>query len=676
MVRKIVLMLIVLLILCMAGAYVLMKTKGDALLQKFSAYVEESTGAPLVMDSLPGLTFFPQPGLNLGRASWGREDGGLFVRFERASVRVSAKALLTGRLDITDMEVDGLELTARPVSGKAADPTPRAAASHSAAPDSPEPADPARLEALLARVLTVAPNALTVRDGRMILLRQDGSSTECTHLNLSLKNVRPGADTSLMLKADVNGRQPDFSGALELAADAVLDDATLRLSLREAVFTPTAGLPVDAPLSLNGEGRYTLRTGSLVLNNAAFSGPGLDLSASGEVASLLPLLRDPLRAGGPSFLIFSAQGSPRAVLAALGVTPPGGDPAALAAATLSGRLDLDRGVVKLSGLDGNLDGATLGGALECRLDPLALSGDLQAGDVRLDPYLSPSGKSGKASGQPRTAPVAGPAAAHGAGGAPSAPAWKNWPELHLSLRIRSLEAAGARVEEIQTRLEGQNDAYTLNPLTCRAFASPVTAALTATVRRDAPAPAADVTANVSAPQIDLEQLSAALFPGVPLEGVGTLNASLACFTANPLPTLSGRGSLSAAPLSVDIDVLPPNAPVAAEAARNARFDKAMLTFEVAGGIVTITDCTMSAPHISAAGKGLVNLPARTLDLSGTVQLPGLAVLPVRLTGPISAPTYSLNARTTFEAVDRTLKEQGVDLGQEIQKGLGRLFRKK
>lgn len=70
------------------------------------------------------------------------------------------------------------------------------------------------------------------------------------------------------------------------------------------------------------------------------------------------------------------------------------------------------------------------------------------------------------------------------------------------------------------------------------------------------------------------------------------------------------------------------------------------------------------------------MPAAPLDLSGTVQLPGLAVLPVRLTGPLSAPTYSLNARTTFEAVDRTLKEQGVDLGQEIQKGLGRLFRKK
>lgn len=127
---------------------------------------------------------------------------------------------------------------------------------------------------------------------------------------------------------------------------------------------------------------------------------------------------------------------------------------------------------------------------------------------------------------------------------------------------------------------------------------------------------------------------------------------------------------------MNIDVLPPNAPAAADVARHTRFDKAMLTFNAAKGIVTITDCTMSAAKISAAGKGVVDLPARTLDLSGTVQLPGLAVLPVRLTGPLSAPTYSLNARTTFEAVDRTLKEQGVDLGQEIQKGLGRLFRKK
>ena len=248
--------------------------------------------------------------------------------------------------------------------------------------------------------------------------------------------------------------------------------------------------------------------------------------------------------------------------------------------------------------------------------------------------------------------------------------------MNLALRVRSLEAAGVRIEEIQTRLEGKNGTYTLNPLTCRAFGSPVTAALTAAVDPSAAPLAADVTVNLSAPQIDLKQLSAALLPSLPLEGTATLNTTLACFTADPLPSLNGKGSLSAAPLTVNIDVLPPNAPAAADVARHTRFDKAMLTFNAAKGIVTITDCTMSAAKISAAGKGVVDLPARTLDLSGTVQLPGLAVLPVRLTGPLSAPTYSLNARTTFEAVDRTLKEQGVDLGQEIQKGLGRLFRKK
>ena len=65
MVRKILLGIVALLILAGAGTYMLIKTKGDVLLQKFSAYVEETTGAPLLMDELPTLTFFPQPGLNL-----------------------------------------------------------------------------------------------------------------------------------------------------------------------------------------------------------------------------------------------------------------------------------------------------------------------------------------------------------------------------------------------------------------------------------------------------------------------------------------------------------------------------------------------------------------------------------------------------------------------------------
>lgn len=678
MVRKILLGIVALLILAGAGTYMLIKTKGDVLLQKFSAYVEETTGAPLLMDELPTLTFFPQPGLNLGRASWGREESALSVRFERASVRVSAKSLLRGKLDITDMEVDGLAVVSRSAAAKAA---PAAAPASSAAPapvsDKNEAKDAARLEAVLTRILTVAPNALTVRDGHVSLLRSDGASTEFSHVDLNLKNVRPGADTGLTLKADIRGLGPDFSGVLELTAGAALSDSNLTVSLRKAVFTPTAGLPFDTPLSLSGDGNYQLRNGSLTLRSLTLSGPDLHVTASGDAAALPALLRDPLHAAGPASLEFSAKGSPRAVLAALALPVPDSDPAALTAAALTGRLDLDKGILKISSLDGSLDSISLGGALECRLDPPSLAGELQVGDVRLDSYLSASAPEVQTADQTKAASRPAPKGAETSKSAePAVPAWKKWPDLNLALRVRSLEAAGVRIEEIQTRLEGKNGTYTLNPLTCRAFGSPVTAALTAAVDPSAAPLAADVTVNLSAPQIDLKQLSAALLPSLPLEGTATLNTTLACFTADPLPSLSGKGSLSAAPLTVNIDVLPPNAPAAADVARHTRFDKAMLTFNAAKGIVTITDCTMSAAKISAAGKGVVDLPARTLDLSGTVQLPGLAVLPVRLTGPLSAPTYSLNARTTFEAVDRTLKEQGVDLGQEIQKGLGRLFRKK
>lgn len=129
------------------------------------------------------------------------------MRFERASVRVSAKSLLRGKLDITDMEVDGLAVVSRSAAAKTA---PAAAPASSARPRPPvsdknEAKDAARLEAVLTRILTVAPNALTVRDGHVSLLRSDGASTEFSHVDLNLKNVRPGADTGLTLKADIRG---------------------------------------------------------------------------------------------------------------------------------------------------------------------------------------------------------------------------------------------------------------------------------------------------------------------------------------------------------------------------------------------------------------------------------------------------------------------------------------
>lgn len=53
MVRKILLGIVALLILAGAGTYMLIKTKGDVLLQKFSAYVEETTGAPCSWTNCP-----------------------------------------------------------------------------------------------------------------------------------------------------------------------------------------------------------------------------------------------------------------------------------------------------------------------------------------------------------------------------------------------------------------------------------------------------------------------------------------------------------------------------------------------------------------------------------------------------------------------------------------------
>lgn len=671
MARKILWGVLALLILTIAGGYVLIKTKGDVLLQKFGAYVEETTGAPLVMDQLPSLKFFPNPGLDLGQASWGREDGDLFVRFDRASVRVAAGSLLAGKVDITGMEVDGLDVSVRLQPKTEADAAPQpATATAPPAPAGAQAFDPARLEAALTRILTVAPNALTVRDGRLTLQLPDGASAVFSHLNLTLKNVRPGGDTSLNLTARVEGRHPDLSGSLELAANATLADSGLNVTIRKAAFTPESGLPFTETVALTGTGVYGLRNGSLKLSSLSVQGPGLSASASGETASIPALLRQ-LPGKAPAWLQFTAEGSPRALLTALGRAVPLADPATLTRAAVSGRVDTGEGLVRLTKLNGTLDATTFSGDVDLRPAPLALSGDLQVGDIALDPYLPARADTPKPDAPPAARPATTAASATGS------KAWPLWPEMNLALRVNSVQARGVRVEDIQAKVEGKNGAYTVNPLTCRAFGSPITAALKAAASASgAVGPTAQVTANISAPQIDLDQLSKALFKQVPLAGAGTLNTTLSCNTAAPLPTLNGKGSLSAAPLTLALNLLPPNAPAPAGTPRNSRFDKAMLTYEVHNGVMTITDCTLTAPSLNAAGKGQVNLVAQTLDVSGTVQLPGLAVLPVRLTGPWSAPTYSLNARTTFDAVDQTLKQRGVDLGQEIQKGLGRLFRKK
>ena len=101
MFRKIVLGIVITLALAVAGGWMFLRTQGDVILQKFSHLVEKNTGKPLHMETLPEISLFPGLSLTLGPSSWGEQEDAVSVSFSRASIRLSASALLAGRMELT-----------------------------------------------------------------------------------------------------------------------------------------------------------------------------------------------------------------------------------------------------------------------------------------------------------------------------------------------------------------------------------------------------------------------------------------------------------------------------------------------------------------------------------------------------------------------------------------------
>ena len=113
MFRKILLGFLLIIVLVVAGGWMFLKTQGDVILEKFSQLVEKNTGKPLHMEGLPEIGIFPGISLTLGPSTWGEKEDDISVSFSRASIRVSASALLAGRMVLTSLEADDLKVNCR-----------------------------------------------------------------------------------------------------------------------------------------------------------------------------------------------------------------------------------------------------------------------------------------------------------------------------------------------------------------------------------------------------------------------------------------------------------------------------------------------------------------------------------------------------------------------------------
>ncbi|MGN1037782.1 MAG: hypothetical protein ACI4P0_00125, partial [Mailhella sp.] len=431
MLRKILLVLALLFLAACGGLFALFATDSDILLDKFHSYVENSTGAPLLSESVPRITLFPNRGLELAASSWQSPDGSLSIKFSHASVMISSHELFTGRFSIKSCTVDDLDLTIRLKKNLSA---------HiESLPSSMEHRrDFDELIQAILEALRISPDNISISRGRICLIQPNGSQIVFSPFSLSATNIHPGAATKFKLLTSITCSAPAFSAGVELNCSALLDKKKAQFSMEKAMLTPGQGVSFKEYLNLSGEMKYDFDSDALTLSRLHFQGPDLSATASGSIDSLARMYSNPQQ--GDASVKLEVKGDPQRLSAIFQHPLPFADHTIFSDCAFSSEMRWSGGKMRIGSIQGKADDLTFEGRLDITANPFDIRGELKLGSLDLDAYRR-SGDS------PQDIEERD---------------FSRWPRLDLQLSADNIRWKSVHLESTHARLTGQNGSYEFN----------------------------------------------------------------------------------------------------------------------------------------------------------------------------------------------------------------------
>lgn len=678
---------VILLLLTVAVALVLVDT--EAVKRVVSERVEAWTGRELVIEGDLGLSLFPWIGFELGPTRLANApgfDARPFVALERAELRVRLLPLLRREVAVDRVVLHGLSLNlGRDAAGRGnwEDLVPAADAAGGGTAEPPA-------EASAGSDIRFRVEGVELRDANLAW-RDDSSGQEVIVRDLDLETgpLAPREPTPVRLSVTL---EPSGAPtvAVALATEAMFDPGEPAVTLSD--------LRID--LEASGE---ALPGGRL----AASVNAGVEAALGAGRVRVDPLalgLAGVVRARGVLTAEFGgdepaingrldvAPFSPRELLDALAVTLPAGiGETALQRASAGLGFSAAGTTARIEDLELDLDDTRATGSA------ILHGGDIPAAELRLaldridlDRYL-PAGESGKA--EPAGAGTA-------AGGDPVAGL-----PLESMRGVRALAAVDvgriavrgidARNAALRVRLE--DGLLTLDRLSADVADGSLQLRGRLDGRTDTPAAALQlgIAGVQSAPLIR------ALAGTTPVSGkldadigLGTDGATLDDWIgalAGRIDTTFSDGAIEGINIAQRVRValarFDGEKVADAEQVRQTDFSRLHFAADVRDGVVQSDELDLRAPLLRVGGEGRINLRRRSVDyrarvlVTGTLEgqggtsgdrLKGLEI-PLRISGPLSAPAFELAFADAMEARAKAkreeLKREAREAGQEAERKL-------
>ncbi len=622
---------------------------------RIASAVQEATGRPVTLGDIK-LAVFPWVALQLGPASLGNPPGfgeEPFLSFNHVAVRVRLLPLLSDRLEVDRIELDGLDLRLRK-NAQGVGNWENFGAVESSPPKAAKNSGPRSLELAGIRITNgqVSFEDLVIEKITLDTGAFGGRGVTPISLAADLRPGTPGETLSVSAKFDLSAdlKEKHFNFA-EVRLSGLLARPGPEPPVHWEMTAPAMELNLGAQTAVVPD--FALSVASARVTGRVQASKIIDEPALAGSVTLAPLV---LR-----------EFAPRLGIALLKTR----DPRALGQLTASSDFNYGSRALKLTRMQAQLDDTHVKGNFALAGEPRAIKFDVNVDQIDLVRYLSPEqGATPAMAASPKSA---------------GAKAEAKLPEADGTLEVGSLKFSPLDFTAVRMTLNSKGNVLRLYPFQAQIDGGSYSGNVTADLRGAVPIFSMDEHLS----GVDVARLLAESAYRGRLSGRGNVNlkASARGGTLDPvLQTLNGHfdanlagGAIEGVDLGYEVGLAESlikhtTAPARSNPPRT-KFDAFKMSAEITNGIAATKDLMISSPVLRVSGQGSANLASKAIDyqmLASILKAPGstLADIPVNVGGTYLSPTI----RPDVQALAKTELKQKL---QDVLKknGLQGLFGK-
>ncbi|OMQ04541.1 asmA protein [Lawsonia intracellularis] len=645
--KKFFIILFVIIILLISGIAIFIYTNKDKITLAISKAVESATGQPLYTDSIPSLSFFPTPGIELGKSSWGNPDTNeISVELIKCVFRFSLLKLFTGTIAIDEIffEQPSIIIQKKNAQNKKIQST--------AAVTSTNAINPQEDKKASFQLPEISISSVTIKDG-MLKFFDGRKQIILTGLQLTAKNIYPQSTGKISIHTQALFQPENISFVTEGNVSIILDKNILSIEHIKFIINPKTGLTVSTPITIEGNGRYLFDKNLLEKSDIQVKLDQFKINANGSLE--LNKLQ--------GTAVINASGSLKKLASTLGMMLITPETKIFENFSAQSKVQVNGQYIQLTDLKIMLDDSQVTGKLALNL-PNKLSGNLSLTTINLDQYLPISFAKHTPVTKNLIQTSSVTTAQHTIKNTQQQTISSSLPTLDLKLTADSIIISKLHIEKLNSQLHGNPSNYVLDPCTFIFYESPISVKGKGNLTASNPRYEATITGS----HINLTSLLSDISKtAIIKKGTVDLSAEITTTGSNSIQlkqTLNGKATIEGKDINIQFGALPVQSPELTRISQQP-FTELNGKLKAVNGTINIEQFILKGTPVAAAANGSILLPNNTMKINVDIAVKD-TVIPLHIYGDLSNPSYRVDpARLLQGAITKILNKKEKDIFDKL-----------